>query len=163
MGPYGLLFALYNNEEQFRTQAVISVTFSQSDSKSNANVYVIVGVLLGCSALCVSCCLVCIRFLCIRRKIRRQNARVHVYHNWNMSASAEQNKTLIECMKVQLDPKNPQECTICLEQMNDEATLMMLPCKHMFHTNCINAWFEKQNFCCVCKAPYDISRSIEVE
>ena len=163
MGPYGLLMAVYCSGLDFHSQAVLSVSFTQYDTKSSANVYVIVGVLLGCGALCLSCCLVCLRCICRRRRVRHREARVQVYHNWSLSASgpAEHEKILFQSSKVQLDPGNPQVCTICLDAMNDEGLLVALPCKHIFHTSCINAWFEKQNFCCICKTTFDITRSFD--
>lgn len=84
-----------------------------------------------------------------------------MYHNWSANGSLEQDKTFFEAEKVQIDPSNPQECTICLDVMTEDQRLTKLPCSHLFHTVCINAWFEKQNFCCNCKAVYDISRSYE--
>lgn len=160
-GPYGLLLALYNSQQSFVSQAVISVSFSQSSSTSSSNVYVILGVLLGSGALCVSCCLVCIRYMCLRKRVRRGMARVHVYHDWSIAGSQEQDKALFDSSKAQIDPANPQECTICLDVMAEEQRVTKLPCGHLFHSKCINMWFEKQNFCCNCKTVFDISRSFD--
>ena len=46
------------------------------------------------------------------------------------------------------------ECGICLEEFNEkEYYVTPLYCKgnHMFHSNCIETWFEKQNQCPLCR------------
>ena len=44
-----------------------------------------------------------------------------------------------------------RNCLICLEnfQTGDKAT--MLPCIHMFHSNCIQEWLKSKNTCPLCK------------
>ena len=46
---------------------------------------------------------------------------------------------------------NRKNCVICLIDFKcgDKAT--MLPCIHMFHTNCIQSWLKSNNICPVCK------------
>ena len=44
-----------------------------------------------------------------------------------------------------------RKCCICLEnfKINDES--MILPCIHIFHSNCIKKWMKRQNICPICK------------
>ncbi|KAF8105003.1 hypothetical protein N665_0164s0019 [Sinapis alba] len=44
------------------------------------------------------------------------------------------------------------QCTICLVDyvMGDKITT--LPCKHIYHKDCISQWLTQSNVCCVCKA-----------
>ena len=44
-----------------------------------------------------------------------------------------------------------KKCCICLEnfKINDET--MILPCIHIFHSNCIKAWMKRQLCCPICK------------
>ena len=44
-----------------------------------------------------------------------------------------------------------RKCCICLEnfKINDET--MILPCIHIFHSNCIKKWMKRQNICPICK------------
>ncbi|CAJ1972247.1 unnamed protein product [Sphenostylis stenocarpa] len=70
--------------------------------------------------------------------------------------------------------KQGLECTVCLSQFEDAEILRLLPkCKHAFHLNCIDKWFESHSTCPLCRNnidPLDIknftnsisSRSIRV-
>lgn len=45
-----------------------------------------------------------------------------------------------------LDP-----CTICQEAYQLDELIVRLPCKHIFHKDCVFKWFEKENACCLCR------------
>lgn len=160
IGPYGLVFAVYCSEVAPQSEAMISISFSQSSSSTSGSVYIIVGVMLGAGTMCISCCLICFRLVCKRR--RHRAARVHVYQNWGLSNASDQDK-IMHGTEIPFDPRNPLICTICLDNITNQLELVMLPCTHVFHSNCISVWFEKQDFCCVCKATYDISRNYDPE
>lgn len=153
IGQFGLLFSLRSSDPS--VQAVVSLCFQQAGVASSKNIYVLIGALLGGGALFISCCLVCLKCLYRRRRIRHRGARVHVFQEWNQSI--DQEKILFEPSKVELDPNAPQDCTICLDGLSTSQPVTELPCKHMFHTACINTWFERQNFCCVCKHNYSVT------
>ncbi|KAJ4714185.1 receptor-likey region, transmembrane domain- and RING domain-containing protein 1 [Melia azedarach] len=45
-----------------------------------------------------------------------------------------------------------ETCAICLEDYRDGEKLKMLPCKHEFHSSCVDSWLTKWGtFCPVCK------------
>ena len=47
-----------------------------------------------------------------------------------------------------------QPCTICLENMNSINDLTMLPCQHIYHSQCINNWILNTDYndeCPICK------------
>ncbi|CAI0392856.1 unnamed protein product [Linum tenue] len=45
-----------------------------------------------------------------------------------------------------------ETCVICLEDYKDGEVLKVLPCKHEFHSSCVNSWLTKWGtFCPVCK------------
>ena len=44
----------------------------------------------------------------------------------------------------------PQECVICLENMNNNDIIVLTECFHMYHKKCINDWFMISNICPIC-------------
>jgi hypothetical protein len=50
-------------------------------------------------------------------------------------------------------------CTICHKEYTKSCTLMVLPCRHAYHFNCISRWFNKHNTCPVCRDDVTQSRS----
>lgn len=54
------------------------------------------------------------------------------------------------CKKVdgKLEPPN---CIICVSDIEIGASTLMLPCAHMFHSQCVKIWLEKHNTCPVCR------------
>lgn len=43
------------------------------------------------------------------------------------------------------------ECELCLEEYEDGAELMRLPCLHAFHSSCVGPWLYKAKSCPVCQ------------
>tara|TARA_B100000575_G_C23101372_1_gene635436 strand:+ start:830 stop:1627 length:798 start_codon:yes stop_codon:yes gene_type:complete len=51
-----------------------------------------------------------------------------------------------------IDEKIKEEnCSICMEQFQDNETVVQLECNHLFHKNCIDPWKEKNEKCPLCK------------
>ena len=42
-------------------------------------------------------------------------------------------------------------CTICLEDFTGEEEVVLCPCKHCYHENCIKEWLRLKNSCPLCK------------
>jgi hypothetical protein len=52
------------------------------------------------------------------------------------------------------------ECCVCLESMPMGEKVRILPCRHVFHHECINGWFEHGKFTCpMCKM--DLKKHLE--
>ncbi len=63
----------------------------------------------------------------------------------------------LNCEFAEVDDKNKEEiCSICLESMGSEQAnsnkLVKLPCKHIFHADCLKPWIEKHLSCPNCKS-----------
>lgn len=48
------------------------------------------------------------------------------------------------------------ECAICLETLKTGDWISLLPCGHIFHTQCIFAWFYQKRVCPYCERPVEI-------
>lgn len=46
---------------------------------------------------------------------------------------------------------NDEICGVCLENYNWDSICKQLPCKHIFHKECIDAWLEKNSICPYCR------------
>ncbi|KAH7536585.1 hypothetical protein FEM48_Zijuj03G0000200 [Ziziphus jujuba var. spinosa] len=53
------------------------------------------------------------------------------------------------------EKKEVGSCCICLEEMRGWKVLFGLPCKHVFHEDCILQWFHKSNSCPLCRTPLE--------
>ena len=54
--------------------------------------------------------------------------------------------------KIKLDNDLDDKCNVCMDQMKKEEEVLILPCKHSFHTVCIEEWLTKYNYICpICK------------
>ncbi|CAJ0939153.1 unnamed protein product, partial [Mesorhabditis belari] len=42
-------------------------------------------------------------------------------------------------------------CIICREEMTVESAPKRLPCNHVFHSNCLRSWFQRQQTCPTCR------------
>lgn len=61
----------------------------------------------------------------------------------------------IEYNKIKYNDKihTEKECPICLEEFKQDESIVLLPCLHYFHEDCLNAWFKKSTNieCPLCK------------
>ncbi|VVB06196.1 unnamed protein product [Arabis nemorensis] len=49
------------------------------------------------------------------------------------------------------DEEEDKKCTVCLEDFEPKETVMLTPCKHMFHEECIVPWLKTKGQCPVCR------------
>uniref|UniRef100_A0A8C0QBM3 E3 ubiquitin-protein ligase RNF181 n=1 Tax=Canis lupus familiaris TaxID=9615 RepID=A0A8C0QBM3_CANLF len=43
------------------------------------------------------------------------------------------------------------KCPVCLLEFEEEETAIEMPCRHLFHSNCILPWLSKTNSCPLCR------------
>ncbi|KAF1893845.1 hypothetical protein Lal_00002384 [Lupinus albus] len=68
-------------------------------------------------------------------------------------------KAAIESLKkVNLEKGMSREsCSICLEEFNGEEEVLAMPCKHMYHQECIFHWLQRCDTCPLCR--YSMNKS----
>ncbi|CDF41325.1 unnamed protein product [Chondrus crispus] len=55
------------------------------------------------------------------------------------------------CPRYVISKAERESCCICLEQLQQRASVRKLPCRHVYHTRCIDRWLlECSNRCCLC-------------
>lgn len=74
-------------------------------------------------------------------------------------ASNEAIETLLKKSTVMTRSESP--CSICLEdlEINDECGTM--PCKHVFHSQCIVTWLQTSHMCALCRYPLPFKKDCD--
>lgn len=88
--------------------------------------------------------------------IQRNSAADHRRHSTASCGKCDVQTTawgrvpLVEVCSSEVDPS--EECAVCLAEMGATVeTVLKLPCGHMFHSECLRAWFERQPTCPMCR------------
>ena len=69
------------------------------------------------------------------------------------------NKNTLVCLVIHYPIENnlqiinniDQDCVICLQNINQESEIKILPCAHIYHKNCINEWINVNRSCPTCR------------
>ena len=54
-----------------------------------------------------------------------------------------------------LGPEGKAECTICIDELKKGDEVVVLPCKHWYHGECVTLWLKEHNTCPVCRMPIE--------
>ncbi|KAH7169447.1 hypothetical protein DER46DRAFT_600290 [Fusarium sp. MPI-SDFR-AT-0072] len=58
-----------------------------------------------------------------------------------------------EATRTITQPRSFEVCAICIEVLRDQEDVRRLKCKHVFHTGCIDSWFQRHHVDCpLCKS-----------
>lgn len=79
--------------------------------------------------------------------------------NINLSEQLPQYTNNIQQIKIvpsehilfNIDIQRQNSCSICLEDFNEGEIASIIPCGHIFHTDCISHWLKKKNNCPNCR------------
>ena len=67
----------------------------------------------------------------------------------------DQELSELDCKKmseVEREDESDYKCTVCLESVKEDESVIVLKCKHIFHEKCIKTWLTKcSNKCPVCR------------
>jgi hypothetical protein len=61
---------------------------------------------------------------------------------------------VVKCGKVSIRPsetKLPQQCSICLANIDEDSMIGLLKCQHYFHQECITEWLQRKKRCPMCR------------
>ncbi|CAA7060727.1 unnamed protein product [Microthlaspi erraticum] len=50
------------------------------------------------------------------------------------------------------EEEEEKRCSVCLEDFEPKETVMLTPCKHMFHEDCIVPWLKSKGQCPLCRS-----------
>ncbi|XP_073137923.1 uncharacterized protein [Henckelia pumila] len=84
----------------------------------------------------------------IHRAIRRSMQEAHE------PAMVPATDASIECLKSKMiDSNNDHDgsCRICLEDFEQAVLVMIMPCSHVFHKDCIRKWLKASHYCPICR------------
>ncbi|PYH73681.1 putative RING finger protein [Aspergillus vadensis CBS 113365] len=74
---------------------------------------------------------------------------VNINTNTNISNNQERDN---DTEDTDTSGDNHRTCAICIDQFADDDDIRSLPCRHIFHTVCLDPWVTKKNaFCPLCK------------
>lgn len=115
-------------------------------------------------------CLILFCFCCVCKSIvpcRGRNSLFLPSHQMDTSESNNVTNHLKKVSKKDLDGDdsgyNGPDCVICLETFDESDFLVMLPCKHAFHKQCIQEWFKFRFTCPLCNQQFITPASPERE
>jgi len=59
---------------------------------------------------------------------------------------------LIKIKYSDLKENKEKKCSICIDEYKDDDDIIVLPCKHYFHKNCVQEWLKEYNYKCpICR------------
>ncbi|BBG99310.1 RING/U-box superfamily protein [Prunus dulcis] len=76
----------------------------------------------------------------IYKPFRRLSQKVNLYYR----------DTVVNANEMEND-ENSKRCAVCLEDFEPRQEVMLTPCRHMFHEECIVPWVKSNGHCPVCR------------
>ncbi|CAD8098001.1 unnamed protein product [Paramecium sonneborni] len=93
----------------------------------------------------------------LKRSMEKQTPEDYEMREKNFTYGKSSNKKEDEfvTMDNQIYSNDLQDnCAICLDTLSNTQPIKYTPCKHVFHTKCIEKWLQKNQFCPFCR--YDL-------
>lgn len=151
-------FSMYNAGFglQVSLQSSVSEAGSQSGGgKMDTNLPLIAGIGGFFAVAVIGVIVGCVVFTCRRRNLRR--ARVQEAVEVHGIAQEKVDMMYPQRRYSQLATfRLSDTCSVCLERFKASSDVRVLPCKHVYHTSCIDLWFHDNHvlfpqICCLCK------------
>nr|GMD26561.1 E3 ubiquitin-protein ligase CIP8-like [Ipomoea batatas] len=86
----------------------------------------------------------------LRRVYTRTVSNVESEEDMDSEAVVPTSRSVIEGLE-RVRVEETEVCAVCLDEMEGGSEGTMLPCKHIFHGRCIDAWLVKANLCPLCR------------
>ncbi|KAK6507440.1 hypothetical protein TWF481_005872 [Arthrobotrys musiformis] len=68
-------------------------------------------------------------------------------------ASEDSIKNLPKVKVTQAEVDDGSECVICQDEYKADEEVVKLPCKHIYHEECVTRWLETHDACPICRTP----------
>ena len=92
-----------------------------------------------------------LNILSFNRAELRRSKRQHPISQENAQKLKKFNLTQEYCKKDEKGNYEKPNCCICLDEIELGNETLLLPCGHMFHSNCGFTWLKKSNTCPICR------------
>lgn len=79
-----------------------------------------------------------------------ENNNENNQNNMNNEANNDEYKGNVFNME-DLEPGEYKDCSICFEEFTKDSQIIITPCNHVYHLNCINQWYHRSHTCPVCR------------
>ncbi|EXL38933.1 hypothetical protein FOCG_18438 [Fusarium oxysporum f. sp. radicis-lycopersici 26381] len=88
------------------------------------------------------------------KPVPKETVNLQTLNNANPSQKYEAVKGLKkQATWASTQSSSAEVCAICIEVLGDQDDVRRLKCKHVFHTSCIDSWFQKHHVDCpLCKS-----------
>jgi E3 ubiquitin-protein ligase RNF115/126 len=63
--------------------------------------------------------------------------------------TSSRNTSVMATLRIASDPVN--ECSICQEGFHAGEEVLKLPCRHLYHAECVTSWLQQHNTCPLCR------------
>ena len=96
---------------------------------------------------------------------RNYDSSFPIFNNYSSSNESEENEgidqitidsfPISKIKDIEKLDEEKKKCLICLENFKQGEYTIILPCIHIFHSDCIKKWMKKKNLCPLCKFKID--------
>eukprot|EP00357_Protocruzia_adherens_P016239 CAMPEP_0114972572 /NCGR_PEP_ID=MMETSP0216-20121206/472_1 /TAXON_ID=223996 /ORGANISM="Protocruzia adherens, Strain Boccale" /LENGTH=754 /DNA_ID=CAMNT_0002332965 /DNA_START=269 /DNA_END=2534 /DNA_ORIENTATION=+ len=137
----------------------IRVTVPYYSDKPNQPVAIYVFVCIGFATLFVFLVMCFLKNLLEMRRNQQLEAAIQreETEGSDLVGLGAEPEVLFPCTLFQELLTQQSECSVCLDTFEKGSKVRRLRCKHVFHRDCIDLWFERNIFCPLCKRDCSIN------
>jgi hypothetical protein len=95
-----------------------------------------------------------------KQKFIKLNIIDSYYNETNAPATKDQFNLIKFVSPIDVPDEKDDVCIVCLDKLQNEQDVYILPCGHMFHRDCITPWLKNNNSCPIGKCPIKSVRNL---